>query len=237
MWAVPPASISADKQPPIHGDDLAGHIPGRIGCEENDNVRDVVGFTDAEQITALLGPAQAALSRVAGANSLRRLLPELLRALDNHVGGINEWGETNDVRVHYLLGEVVSWLNPARLFPPVVDPIATFEVTGAGAGTYTHVEDIDTTKYGKANLVLETTASIGAGSLVATITCVKLDGTTEDGKPRLLLQIFSANMIGPTFFEFIQRKQDEGFGEGNFKALFESIERDQVARGIVGAEG
>jgi len=65
---------------------------------------------------------------------------------------------------------------------------------------------------------------------------ILLDGTTEGGEPRLLLQIFSANMIGPTFFEFIQRKQDEGFGEGNFKALFESIERDQVARGIVAAK-
>jgi 4-hydroxyphenylpyruvate dioxygenase len=62
---------------------------------------------------------------------------------------------------------------------------------------------------------------------------ILLDGTTEDGNPRLLLQIFSANMVGPTFFEFIQRKEDEGFGEGNFKALFESIERDQVARGVV----
>ncbi len=65
---------------------------------------------------------------------------------------------------------------------------------------------------------------------------ILLDGTTADEDPRLLLQIFSANMIGPTFFEFIQRKQDEGFGEGNFKALFESIERDQVARGIVTAQ-
>ena len=65
---------------------------------------------------------------------------------------------------------------------------------------------------------------------------ILLDGTTEDDEPRLLLQIFSANMVGPTFFEFIQRKEDEGFGEGNFKALFESIERDQVARGIVNAE-
>ena len=62
---------------------------------------------------------------------------------------------------------------------------------------------------------------------------ILLDGTTDGDEPRLLLQIFSANMVGPTFFEFIQRKQDEGFGEGNFKALFESIERDQVARGIV----
>ena len=65
---------------------------------------------------------------------------------------------------------------------------------------------------------------------------ILLDGTTDGDEPRLLLQIFSANMVGPTFFEFIQRKQDEGFGEGNFKALFESIERDQVARGIVTAD-
>ena len=65
---------------------------------------------------------------------------------------------------------------------------------------------------------------------------ILLDGTTEGGEPRLLLQIFSANMVGPTFFEFIQRKEDEGFGEGNFKALFESIERDQIARGIVNAD-
>ncbi len=64
---------------------------------------------------------------------------------------------------------------------------------------------------------------------------ILVDGTTDGDEPRLLLQIFSANMVGPTFFEFIQRKKDDGFGEGNFKALFESIERDQVARGIVNA--
>ena len=61
-----------------------------------------------------------------------------------------------------------------------------------------------------------------------------VDGSTDDGDPRLLLQIFSDTMIGPLFFEFIQRKKDEGFGEGNFQALFDSIERDQVARGVVG---
>ena len=62
---------------------------------------------------------------------------------------------------------------------------------------------------------------------------ILLDGTTEGGKPRLLLQIFSKTMLGPVFFEFIQREGDDGFGEGNFKALFESIERDQVARGVI----
>ena len=61
---------------------------------------------------------------------------------------------------------------------------------------------------------------------------ILLDGTTEDGKPRLLLQIFSQTLLGPVFFEFIQRKGDDGFGEGNFKALFESIERDQIRRGV-----
>jgi 4-hydroxyphenylpyruvate dioxygenase len=55
-----------------------------------------------------------------------------------------------------------------------------------------------------------------------------------DGKPgELLLQIFSENQLGPIFFEFIQRKGNEGFGEGNFKALFESMELDQVRRGVL----
>ena len=62
---------------------------------------------------------------------------------------------------------------------------------------------------------------------------ILLDGSTDDGDPRLLLQIFSQTMIGPVFFEFIQRKKDEGFGEGNFTALFKSIERDQIERGAL----
>ncbi len=62
---------------------------------------------------------------------------------------------------------------------------------------------------------------------------ILLDGSARDGKPRLLLQIFSQTMLGPVFFEFIQRKGDDGFGEGNFKALFQSIERDQVRRGVL----
>ena len=64
---------------------------------------------------------------------------------------------------------------------------------------------------------------------------ILLDGSTGEGQRRLLLQIFSQTQFGgPVFFEFIQRKGDEGFGEGNFKALFESIERDQIQRGVVG---
>jgi 4-hydroxyphenylpyruvate dioxygenase len=56
----------------------------------------------------------------------------------------------------------------------------------------------------------------------------------EGAHTPVLLQIFSANVLGPIFFEFIQRKGDEGFGEGNFRALFESIEEDQIRRGVLG---
>lgn len=65
---------------------------------------------------------------------------------------------------------------------------------------------------------------------------ILLDGSTAGGEKRLLLQIFSETLLGPVFFEFIQRKADEGFGEGNFKALFESLERDQVRRGVLTTE-
>lgn len=58
---------------------------------------------------------------------------------------------------------------------------------------------------------------------------ILIDGTPD----ALLLQIFSENQLGPIFFEFIQRKGNEGFGEGNFKALFESIELDQIRRGFL----
>ena len=62
------------------------------------------------------------------------------------------------------------------------------------------------------------------------------EGVVEGGYTKVLLQRFSKTVIGPIFFEFIQRKGDEGFGEGNFKALFESIEEDQIRRGVLKAE-
>jgi 4-hydroxyphenylpyruvate dioxygenase len=77
---------------------------------------------------------------------------------------------------------------------------------------------------------------------------ILIDGTADEGtpgagggpgaggtgrSPELLLQIFTQTVIGPIFFEIIQRKGDEGFGEGNFRALFESIELDQIRRGVL----
>jgi 4-hydroxyphenylpyruvate dioxygenase len=63
---------------------------------------------------------------------------------------------------------------------------------------------------------------------------ILMDGAPSEGKG-LLLQIFTETVIGPIFFEIIQRKGNEGFGEGNFQALFESIERDQLRRGVLKA--
>jgi 4-hydroxyphenylpyruvate dioxygenase len=63
---------------------------------------------------------------------------------------------------------------------------------------------------------------------------ILIDGAPETGGG-LLLQIFTENMIGPIFFEIIQRKGNEGFGEGNFQALFESLELDQIRRGVIPA--
>lgn len=60
---------------------------------------------------------------------------------------------------------------------------------------------------------------------------VLIDGTP--GEEGILLQIFTENALGPVFFEIIQRKGNQGFGEGNFQALFESIEADQIRRGVI----
>ena len=62
--------------------------------------------------------------------------------------------------------------------------------------------------------------------------CILIYGAPTEGQG-LLLQIFTETVIGPVFFEFIQRKGNEGFGEGNFQALFDSIEEDQIRRGVL----
>ncbi|NYZ15834.1 4-hydroxyphenylpyruvate dioxygenase [Azospirillum sp. RWY-5-1] len=62
---------------------------------------------------------------------------------------------------------------------------------------------------------------------------ILMDGEREEGAWTILLQIFSKNLIGPIFFEFIERRDNDGFGDNNAKALFEAIERDQMKRGVV----
>jgi 4-hydroxyphenylpyruvate dioxygenase len=74
-------------------------------------------------------------------------------------------------------------------------------------------------------------------NLTEDIEALKARNILVDGEAgELLLQIFSENQLGPIFFEFIQRKGNEGFGEGNFKALFETMELDQMRRGVLQAK-
>lgn len=65
---------------------------------------------------------------------------------------------------------------------------------------------------------------------------ILIDGSVERGEG-ILLQIFTEPLFGPIFFEIIQRKGNEGFGNGNFQALFESMELDQIRRGVLNVEG
>jgi 4-hydroxyphenylpyruvate dioxygenase len=60
------------------------------------------------------------------------------------------------------------------------------------------------------------------------------EGVVDGESTKILLQIFSGTVLGPIFFEFIERKGDDGFGEGNVRALFDSIEEDQIRRGVIG---
>ena len=63
---------------------------------------------------------------------------------------------------------------------------------------------------------------------------IRKRGILLDGaKGRFLLQIFTETLIGPIFFEIIERRGDDGFGQGNFRALFVSMERDQLRRGVL----
>ena len=116
----------------------------------------------------------------------------------------------------------------AEGFVGVFDDEARFEGgdRNGEAGEFDGAEDFLEILVGGRGFVFRVGAAVGedvAGG----------EGVVDGGHTKVLLQIFSANAIGPIFFEFIQRKGDDGFGEGNFKALFESIEEDQIRRGVL----
>jgi 4-hydroxyphenylpyruvate dioxygenase len=80
--------------------------------------------------------------------------------------------------------------------------------------------------------------AVGGSTIASGVASPSTDGAPappsgDPGKDEMLLQIFTTTVIGPIFFEIIQRKGNEGFGEGNFRALFESIEQDQIRRGVL----
>jgi 4-hydroxyphenylpyruvate dioxygenase len=90
---------------------------------------------------------------------------------------------------------------------------------------------------GMIRIPLNEESARGSGQIEEFLMQFNGEGVVDGGMTKILLQIFSKTVIGPIFFEFIQRKGDEGFGEGNFRALFESIEQDQIKRGVIKMDG
>lgn len=146
-----------------------------MGAGPTNNVATILGANDIDVAAALAGAFQPA---VALGSILQSVYGVRLRALNSHVGGIAAFLAANNARVSPQFAQLLWTLQPAVIFPPVVDPIASFSVTGSGAGTFTHTAGIDTTKYGAAALQLVTTATIGANAITATLTLTTIAGGT-----------------------------------------------------------
>lgn len=107
------------------------------------------------------------------------------RALDRHYGeafgSLNDFLKNQDARVHPLLRNVGFQIDAPNAFcPTAIDPVASFLVTGSGAGTFTAGTSVDESNYGKAHFKVRTTSVIGAAAIAATLTLRKADGSTEN---------------------------------------------------------
>ncbi len=103
-------------------------------------------------------------------------------ALDKHLQGLNAFLTTNNIRVSPAVQQVGFPIVPQNIMPPVVNPMASFAITGSGVGAYAHVADVDTTKYGPAWLDAVVTATVGAATINATIVGLQFDGATPVSK-------------------------------------------------------
>lgn len=135
----------------------------------------------ADLMTAFRARAEAmksaSLDRVLGGAAIQRVLS---KHYGESAAGLNQYLKTNDSRVHPNLTDIGFQIDPENVFAPAaVDPVASFAVTGAGAGTFAAGSSIDTTLYGKANMKVKTTSLIGASTITATVTMTKIDGSSE----------------------------------------------------------
>lgn len=123
--------------------------------------------------------------------------------LDKHTGNSGQAGvanldtflQVNNVRVSSHVLDMGFPLSPEQIMPPAVNPMATFAVTGAAAGTYAHVADIDTTQYGRAWLDVVVTATVGASPITATVNGLQFDNVTVTNKQ---VTISANSSIGTT---------------------------------------
>lgn len=156
--------------------------PDTLAKGAANNVATLVDLADAD----VAGLVQAFASRadLVIAPALYRALQgeRLLSALDAHyggAGGLNATLTTAGKRVHPDVRKIGIQLDAVNAFPPEVVSLASFTVTGAGAGTYTAGTPVDRSLYGKANCVVRTATLIGATPIDVTCTMQKIDGTTE----------------------------------------------------------
>jgi hypothetical protein len=164
---------------------LLGTETGTVSKGAANNVATIQAIADVQVQADLSAVVRQRASLVlAGVIGQALYGPPLQRALDRHygatVGSLGRFLETQDARVHPLLRSVGFQIDPLRAFcPVVVDPVASFTLTGAGAGTFTAGTPIDTTQYGKARMVLEAETLIGASPITVSCAMRKENGTQE----------------------------------------------------------
>lgn len=163
---------------------VSGSVANTTAKGAANNVATLLAVADATVETDLLSVFGARAAAVVAASLYGALYGAALqRALDRHYGsvaGLNAALATAGVRVHPDLRKIGFQIDAPNAFcATVVDPVASYVVTGAGAGTFTAGSDLDTTVYGKANLSVVVTHAIGGVNLVATLSLKRIEGTRE----------------------------------------------------------
>lgn len=166
----------------LEGSVGTGSEAGTVSKGAANNVDTVMAVADSAVQADLMAALVARATNVKQAVVERALIgAPIQRALDRHYGdvygGLNQFLANQDARVHPLLRNIGFQIDSTNAFcPTVVDPVASFVVSGSGAGTFTAGTAIDQSLYGKAHLMLRTTSVIGVAAIAVTLTLTRADG-------------------------------------------------------------
>lgn len=138
----------------------------------------IAALGDNDQLTALLPSAVIVADALKQANYYGALYPWLLK-LDAHVGGINDYLNDNSLHIHFNCKTAYPVIQVRHIFPPVTD-FGSMAVSGAGAGTWTGQDSVDTSLYGDGLIEIVTESVIGAADIILTITGLDFDGNVVD---------------------------------------------------------
>lgn len=158
---------------------VTGNEANTVGKAASNDDNTLAAISDP-QVMSDLTPSFYLRDQTLQASALYQTLGayDIWWALDKHYNGLDGFMNANNVRASTHVVQIGFPLSPAQVMPPQVDPMATFAVTGSGAGTYAHVADIDTTQYGRAWLEAVVTSTIGANAITATVNGLQIDGVT-----------------------------------------------------------